>query len=339
MRALALALALHSVAPDADEVRERGRDIAALAALAQHGELGTPLRAFRGWATCGFAIARRERVAYLYMPKAGSTTIRHVLASSYGLAPRGSFPGGLHPNDTFFALPGTAYPREWMLSFFQGSFVAGPTERGAVRSAQSVASLRGYYIFTFVTDPVDHLVRGVCEVLSWRRGQMCMRAVREGRISAELRALFARTVGAIHAALRGDGEPLDVHFAPQRWLLRAAASCGVRLDFVSRLNATAWGFLQRDMAARGYAPPGALVSERGNRKAFANLTAMLFSSASLATVRAACATVAGEYAALRIVPRVDGLCADGTVYSALPTRRPTGIDAYERLVAAGWLGQ
>lgn len=323
------------------EIRDRGREFAALAAVAQHGDLGTPLAAFHGWATCGFAIARRERVAYLYMPKAGSTTIRRALVSSYGLQMRGIFPGGLHPDDTFFALPGSAFSREWMLSFYQGRFVPGPPSGESVVSAQSVSNLSGYYRFTFVTDPVDHLVRGICEVLSWRRGQMCMRAVRENRISAELRGLFGRTVSQIYGALSGDGTSLDCHYAPQLWLLRAAASCGVQLDFVSKLNASSWTYLQHDMAAHGFTPPGPLLSEE-RKRSFANLTRMLFRTASFATVRKACATVAGEYRLLRIPPRKDGICAsDERVYSVRGVQSsqsaPQGEGLYQWLTATGWL--
>lgn len=81
-----------------------------------------------------------------------------------------------------------------MLSFYQGRFVAGSWFGQPVRSAQSVSTLAGYYKFSFVVDPFDHLVREICELISWERGKKCNAAVREGKVSAELRGLFERAV-------------------------------------------------------------------------------------------------------------------------------------------------
>ena len=280
-----------------------------MAAVAQLGPLPTPLDAFRGWATCAFAISRRQRVAYLFMPKAGSSSIRAVLHAGYNLGPGvHRFPGDFHPDDTFFAAPPDSMPRDFMLSFYQGRFAEdGPG--GPLRSNQSVASLDGYYAFTFLTDPVDHLVRGFCQVQFWQK-DLCLQAVRSGAPSDELVRNFALQVWRIYRVLGGDGRHLDVHLAPQLWLLRAAAHCGVKLDFAARLSEATWAGLAHDMRAHGYVPPGPLRSG-GNKKSFANLTTMLFATASAATVRRACSTLADEYALFDLPPRADGLCARG----------------------------
>jgi hypothetical protein len=288
-----------------------------MAAVVQLGKLSTPLDAFRGWATCAFAISRRERVAYLFMPKAGSSSIRAVLHAGYNLGPGvHRFPGDFHPDDTYFAAPPGSLPREFMLSFYQGRFVEEGGPGGPLQSNQSVPSLEGYYKFTFVTDPVDHLVRGFCQVQFWKK-DLCLQAVRSGAPSEELVHNFAREIWRIYRVLGGDGRHLDVHLAPQLWLLRAAARCGEKLDFAARLSEASWAALAQDMRARGYMPPGPLLSS-GNKKSFANLTAMLFATASAATVRRACATLSDEYALFGLPPRADGLCAGRAAHAQGP---------------------
>jgi hypothetical protein len=284
------------------------------------------VRTFLGWATCAFAVAKSDRVAYLYMPKAGSTTIRNRLKHAYGLRGSEGFPGGIHPNDTYIALPIVALPKAFALWFYQGRFVSDPGAEGGLRSVQSVSSLDGFYRFTFVVDPVDHLIRGVCQTLSSRfhARNPCLRAVQTGQMSRKLREEFAAAVQQISTALHSHAKAkfkVNMHLAPQLWLLRAVVKCtGRPLDFVANFNSSTWDELNRDMARRGYRPPGSLsmlsasaasvTSELKNQNSFSSLTAMVFRAASPETVRMACETVAGEYAAFGLPPRVDGICAE-----------------------------
>jgi hypothetical protein len=296
-----------------------------LAIEAQRGGLSPPLSAFPGWATCTFAIARRERVAYLYMPKAGSTSLRILMEQSYRLRPAWRLPGGIERDDTFVALPSVAMPRKWMLDFYPGRFIEEP-HSGRLVSNQSVAGIDCYYKFSFVVDPLDHLIAGFCEVSSWTKQpeHQCASALRDGNISEPLRLLFDSEVSRLHrlltrnegalarlyrAVVGGAKQAIDVHYAPQHWLLRAAAACGQRLDFVAKLSPKSWEALRQDMTARGYTPPRPLPKGKRNGKSFSSLTAMFLRAASAETVRMACASVAGEYAALRLPPRRDGLCA------------------------------
>lgn len=314
-----------------------------LAAVAQHGALSPPLSTFFGWATCAFGVSQTDRVAYLYMPKAGSTTIRSVLEKTYGLRPHALFPGGLHPDDTFIAFPPTAAPRSVLLRLYGEKFAPDRTVFGGLRSTQPIQSIDGFFKFTFVTDPSDHLVRGVCELLSWRlrsvrrklaTEDLCMHAMSTGRVSFELRVAFARAVSDVYSALHGrHSRSLNVHLAPQAWLLRAAAACGQRLDFVARLGSEGWDDLRQYMADAGYRPVGPLEAERKNQKSFGSLTALVFRDASIATVHKACAMLRTEYETLGFPPRKDSICADprSSVDSLLRTWTGAGSSLAARI--------
>lgn len=118
-----------------------------------------PKKFMYGWAARTFAYSPRDRVAYLLMPKAGSSSIRAVMIREYGLKPR--------------------------------SYADGLTAKGSLRDVDrveayqpgvDVRSLHSFYKFTFVTDPANHFVAGVCEA-NPGKCNFAIKVVRAGRES------------------------------------------------------------------------------------------------------------------------------------------------------------
>lgn len=254
----------------------------ALAAQLSNSSLPLPEERYprtflNGWAARTLVISRENRVAYLMIPKSGSSSIRAVLIRDFRVKPNLRQPNRLGGILDKFRLP--------------------------VRSAMDVRQLRDVYVFTFIVDPVSHFVAGICEV----NKNKCHEATVQGRVGAKLAHNFNRRGLHIAAAMKGNHSgDLDQHLTPQSFLLRAAGAAGIPLSFVAPLSKVAWKDLRADMAARGYPAPGPLPHKHA--RSFSKLKYSIFQALPRATRDAVCEYLAEEYVVLRLEMAADNVC-------------------------------
>lgn len=245
-------------------------------------------RAFRGWAEGSFAIVpgvhpsstpMKPGLAYLLMPKSGSTSIREVLHRDYGMKLDMSEPASLKPRNTY-----------------------RPGKLGGANASE----VRSRYRFTFVVEPAGHLIKGICQGGSTPIRRLCHGAVKaDGHILPHLVPQVERVVADIRDALDGRKEGLDSHLAPQSWILRRSRldpdliAVGAHyLDYVAPLSGQGWADLRIALLSRGLHALGPLVRERPD--GFSSLTEGLFRSMSPRMRAVACDMVVEEQAIFAI---------------------------------------
>lgn len=111
----------------------------------------------------------------------------------------------------------------------------------------------------------------------------------------------------IAEAVRGNhSNDLNQHFAPQLLMLQAAASAGLRLDWVGT-HLRQWHDMKIDMVAKGYKSPGVLPYVRG--RSYSKLTKNVFAAMSPEGRAAACSFIIPEYEAFGLPIGPDNVCA------------------------------
>lgn len=289
---------LPKLAPeDASKIEDAHRLAAKLLNLTlQLPEERYPKSWLYGWAARTLLVSHEDKVAYLLMPKAGSSSIRGSLIRDFHLK---------RNRKVVPRLAGVADKHRFVVH-----------KRG-----MDLEWLRSYYTFTYVNDPVSHFVAGICQV----NRNKCARAVRMQRVDAQLAHHFERRAIHIAAALQGkhNGD-LNEHLAPQPFYLRAAGSMGIKLNFLAKLSQQNWRLMRADMASQGFTEPGKLPLK--NALSFSKLKRAVFKALTPPTKEAVCAFMREEYALLEIPMEADNVCstpvnASGTVTAA---RSPLG---------------
>lgn len=231
-----------------------------------------------GWAARTLLVSHQDKVAYLLMPKAGSSSIRGSLIRDF------------HVKQNRKVVPRLA--------------AVVDAHRFVVhKRSTNLEWLRSYYTFTYVNDPVSHFVAGICEV----NRRKCSYAVQSQKVEAQLAHNFERRGIHIAAALKGEHTgDLNEHLAPQLFVLRAAGSVGIKVNFLARLSHDNWKLMRADMVSRGYSEPGKLPLK--NALSFSTLKRAVFAALTPSTREAVCDFIREEYSVLEIPMDRDNVC-------------------------------
>lgn len=180
------------------------------------------------------------QVMYQTIPKSGSTALREVMSETYNfMGDRG------HPWHTGMSTK----------------------NRRSYSRVRGDKKWKNWYKFTFVTDPIKHLIAG-CILLSPLGSDKRMKDWIKGKPAPESYAkqfnqYIRRCANGIKA--RGKSKswgPLNVHLTPQTYLLRHSHFHGVNLNFLAHLNKENWNHLLDDLKAHGKKIPKADALDR-----------------------------------------------------------------------------
>lgn len=208
---------------------------------------------YQGWAVDGFAVSHEHRVMYQFMPKSGSASIREVFAREYGY---------LDPANRRWKFPSMNTNRRTTVR---------------IGNSSNTREFDGYFKFTFVRDPLEHLIAGARELHKDPRDAL---------------SLFRGTDPQDLHLVSDDPRGLtDGHMAPQGWLMRRVAERGFALDAAYHLDANGWQCLQSEMKQRGFKAPGDLPQTNA-------LHTSSFDGIDADTLRSLCTVLEPEYTCL-----------------------------------------
>ena len=165
-----------------------------------------------GWATTLYVgDERRSRgLAYLPVPKSGSTMLRKRLAKEWGFRYHEGVNCG--PKELFYQENRAPQHLRPTHVVWNGSSVCWFVQGGVMTNAQSQVVGSKLRIFTAVSDPLKHLYHGFAEVRHWQPNAI-----------AYLLPDFERDLRRLYTCLApGDAKRrphFDVHTAPQAWHL------------------------------------------------------------------------------------------------------------------------
>ena len=202
---------------------------------------------FSGWALDKFAISRQHRVMYQMIPKAGSSTTRQVFADNYGYLGDDGRKWRMNAG-TNNPISNVIVARDEKAAAARAKLEQErPRKDTAGAKIAAVGNFSNFFKFTFVVDPIRHVVAA---------HQMIVRNATtktlERHILITRAQLLHQPNNFTTKQLIGNG---DIHFAPQIWLLKRVAQMGLVLDYVAHMDQSGYAGLKKEIGARGLLPP------------------------------------------------------------------------------------